>query len=372
MACDLPFGYREFIKGNAGEESYDLIGGQSSAIRVFDGPWESRHDFLASAVFPTVSDDESRTIVYGPLGKYPDLPSLIATKAVITGLGEAGEAGTDSQISFETARITVEYTTVSFDTEGGSSPNEDTPVFLSEEFDTSIEEITFPKITALVSEQERVENPDYNPGDGIENAFIMREKPDSERLKELFAGIKINIPIINFKITQHFLNKPRWVVISACMQSRLNDRKFITPSGLRAQRDTMLYMGPSGVIEYTIEGTKGWSITHNFAYKATGWNRVHCLIYNPAEEVTNDAGETFILDAYYTAELRSVALAKDLDGNDLTDPSLHDRRNLNALIYSIPFYDLDCGYHDKSDSYYVEKGGYNDVCDDPGSPYRLA
>lgn len=371
MACDLPFGFKEFVKDDAGREEFDLIQGQGNATRIFIGPWESRMDFLAAAVFPTVSDDESHTIVYGPLGKYPDIPTWIATKAINQGIAVPSESGADSQISFEKVKITVIYSTVPFESGGGGSPDEDSPVFLSEEFDTTIEEITFPKTNFIVKERRRIVNPDYVSGDGTIPQYIWEDVPNSPlgSVTEIPA-VKILVPITNYKITQHFLTKPRWGVISACLQANLNDRTFVTPSGLRAQRDSILYQGPAGAIEYTFEGSKGWSVTHAFSYKPHGWNRVHTLVHHTTTLPLED-GDSHLFQDYYEVELKSVRLAKTLDGDDLPDASLYDRRNLNALIYAIPFWDFDCGSSDTSHDMYQNHGGYNNCCVNLDSPFRI-
>lgn len=91
------------------QESIDISNGTIKAKRKFRGPWDDRFQFLAGFI-PTISPLNGSSFSYD-LYTYPDIPSCVVQSAQITGKLVPNKLGTEEQISYDKAEITVDYQT---------------------------------------------------------------------------------------------------------------------------------------------------------------------------------------------------------------------------------------------------------------------
>lgn len=263
----LPAGWIESIKGS--NENYSYENAIFEAEREFIGPWSDRFIFLKTTIFPT-SINNNGIVSYLPPAQYPDLPQAYAYTASIRPYATPGYpvcTGIDNSIVWEKCKILVKYRTPEFDPEpgGGGGGGSSNPVFITEQFDTSLSGLDVPisHSTSTTSD--------------VEGEFQQDHRAN------------LIIPNINYRLTIHFLPESIFTTKAAVYESllgKVNTTALITPSGPKASNPgTLRYDGPSGIRRYDIGGLRTWEISHVFVFNRYGWNNQINLENGKFEEV---------------------------------------------------------------------------------------
>lgn len=276
----LPLGFTEFKI--SGKESYDWREGKAELTRVFDGPWESRHEFIFDHVIPQVNSANGQTIYSSP-NVYPDYPAARAYKADVEGKLTIGKNESTGMIKHAMARITVYYSTPNFVDDSNNNnrpPGSNDPLYVEETVDTETEILPIParKVTACYhGGHDDIPCEPFEPGDaGVQTeAEWLAIVGDTVRKKVTELGkIPIRINRFNYKLKLPYVIFPRWADIDFCL-GKVNYIPFITPSGLFAAPGTLRYDGLASVTKRELSiGALVWEMEHKFCYYRPGWNTV--------------------------------------------------------------------------------------------------
>lgn len=285
---DAPFffGYTEFKE--SAEENLDWLNGTVELTRVFDGPWENRLAFVES-LLARVDEVGGTQVIFNP-AFYPGYDDAFAYKCAIKGKLKVGRDTTENIITFDMARITVNYTAPKFKFPDKKNPNDTTPsdrLFVEESLQSSIEilpiKIQIPIWTGETTENQ-IQSTDpivgyeaFSPYDPLYPSYD-NSGPDGGAAA-LAAGFTLKedtvnktIVIFNYKLKIPIATKIRWANIQEAA-GKINSKDFITPSGLIAAPNTLRYDGVSAITKREISGkVLAWEIEHDFAFYKSGWN----------------------------------------------------------------------------------------------------
>lgn len=249
------FGFTEYKE--SGDEEFDYQNGIIRAIRIFDGPWENRYDFINSfsAQYNSVNGQQ----IYIPAPSHPTIKGACVVKANTKGYLQTDKDDVNNIVTHTMARVTLTYETPKYNFNKSNTtadPRELQRFFIEESLESSTE------IYAL-------------DADGV--------KIDGKNIA--LAGVKkfpLRLVYLNYRLTFPFIFEPRFSYVGI-MSGLVNSTPFVTPSGLIAPPGCLLFDGISGITKREIfEGLLVWQITYNFTFFKDGWN------YQPTVDRVNN------------------------------------------------------------------------------------
>ena len=259
----LPLGFTEFKE--SGQENYDFKEGKADFIRIFDGPWENRQEFLFNHVLPVVTEANGTTIYSSP-NVYPEYTWARAYKAEIKGLLKTDKTE-QNFIKHTMARITVHYSTPDFIDDSGNNggnrpPGSNDRIYVVETVDSETE--IYPLPARKFQTCYHMDRGICYPQDGGES-FVAGKATE-------LGKIPYRLNRFIYKLKLPLVINPRWADIDFSLGG-VNYIPFVTPSGLYAPPGTLRYDGISSVTkrELTV-GALVWEMEHKFTYYKPGWN----------------------------------------------------------------------------------------------------
>jgi hypothetical protein len=300
----LPLGFTEYK--DSGKEDYNWKEGKADLVRIFDGVWEQRLNFIFNHVLPQVSTADGETVYSSP-NVYPDFPSARAYRASIEGKLATSKDESTGMIKHRLARITVYYSTPDFvdDSDGSNRPPGSTdPLYVVESVDTETEILPIPArkfVTCYYGGEGDVPCAPWQQGDGgfeTEAEWLLHVGDKVTRKITELGKVPYRINRFNYKLKLPYVLFPRWADIDYCL-GKLNYIPITMPSGLFAPPETLRYDGLASVTKRELSrGALVWEMEHKFCYYKPGWNTV--------PECDEDTGK--IVNTYLTPPLYGQAI----------------------------------------------------------------
>jgi hypothetical protein len=217
-----------------------------SAVRVLRCAWTNR--LVLSRALLGGSTVIAGVITYAaPLG-YPEIPVALAERIDIAGIGVAGQAGADSQISYTDAELTVHYETPDFDVL--DNPNGNGQLLLEESMDYSAEFVTIPTASLVWTSDGQKLPPDAVPG------------------KIMGMG--------EYTIVAHRHPNPPFTTIDSLV-GKVNNGVF-SPLGRRSFADGhLLFLGSHDTRQFILDPlgnltVTAYTVTYKWAFRTQRWN----------------------------------------------------------------------------------------------------
>lgn len=317
----FPFGFTEKA-GESAEENLDWLNGTVDLVRVFEGPWENRIDFVL-ALFAGVVSVRGQQVVFNP-AFYPEYEGAFAHKVNIKGKLKADRNVVTNLIKYDIAHIVVNYTAAKFnfpnqkDKNDTSQPKID---FVEESITSSTEGLPL-KINKSIYTGPTQTSPakDGDPvvGFGASNEPLYPfYDPNTTDLEDLFTLKEFTynkiLVILNYKLKIPVILEPNWLGIQSCL-GKVNRQPFTMPSGLTADIETLRYDGISAITKRELsQGTLAWEFEHNFAYYSPGWNTRPNASFNDVPNAEGFAKDAIVVKdmpiipkLYYSAVFQNI------------------------------------------------------------------
>ena len=215
--------------------------GPASGTREFLCRWADRFDF--AALFLGGVDNEGGSPVVRLPARFPDYETIYAVSVDIEGMGKAGTAGPNNSISYEVARVSIQYGILSGN-DGGSDDEEEpgVEVIRTKQMDFSGDLLLEPKGA-------------YK--------WALDNVPITEQVGSIVPFVVIVIEEFNVRQLTDIKVKELALLQGGCNNALFRNVYLA---------ETIVYLGSSTRSQRSSDGTEVTNIQHTFKYRANSWN----------------------------------------------------------------------------------------------------